>query len=83
MCVLCKGAKLFQLCPALCDTMDHSPPGSPVHGISQARILGWEYSASPERQEICLSGDLPNPGIKLRSPARQADSLPSEPPGKP
>jgi len=27
-------------------------------------------------------GDFPNPGIKLRSPALQADSLPSEPPGK-
>ena len=27
--------------------------------------------------------DLPNPGIKPRSPALQADSLPSEPPGKP
>ena len=26
-------------------------------------------------------GDLPNPGIKPRSPALQADSLPSEPPG--
>jgi len=29
------------------------------------------------------SGDLPNPGIKPRSAALQADSLPSEPPGKP
>ena len=28
-------------------------------------------------------GDLPSPGIKLSSPAWQADSLPSEPPGKP
>ena len=28
-------------------------------------------------------GDLPNPGIKHRSPALQVDSLPSEPPGKP
>ena len=28
-------------------------------------------------------GDLPNPGIKPRSLALQADSLPSEPPGKP
>ena len=28
-------------------------------------------------------GDLPNPGIKPRSPALQADSLPSELPGKP
>jgi len=26
-------------------------------------------------------GDLPNPGIKPKSPALQADSLPSEPPG--
>ena len=28
-------------------------------------------------------GDLPNPGIKPRSPALQADSLPAELPGKP
>ena len=28
-------------------------------------------------------GDLPNPGIEPESPALQADSLPSEPPGKP
>ena len=28
-------------------------------------------------------GDIPNPGIKPRSPALQADALPSEPPGKP
>ena len=27
--------------------------------------------------------NLPNPGIKPWSPALQADSLPSEPPGKP
>ena len=26
--------------------------------------------------------DFPDPGIELRSPALQADSLPSEPPGK-
>ena len=28
-------------------------------------------------------GGLPKPGIKPRSPALQADSLPAEPPGKP
>ena len=28
-----------QLCPPLSDIMDCSPPGSPVHGILQARIL--------------------------------------------
>ena len=27
-------------------------------------------------------GDLPNPGTEPRSPALQADTLPSEPPGK-
>ena len=27
--------------------------------------------------------DIPNPGIELGSPVLQADSLPSEPPGKP
>ena len=30
-----------QLCRTLCDPMDCSPPGSSVHGISQARILEW------------------------------------------
>ena len=30
-----------QLCPVLCNRMDCSPPGSPVHGILQARILEW------------------------------------------
>ena len=30
-----------QSCPTLCDLMDCSPPGSSVHGISQARILEW------------------------------------------
>ena len=44
-------------------------------GILQARIL--ECVASPPL------GDLPNPGIKLKSPALQVDSLPSEPPRKP
>ena len=51
------------------------------------------YQAPPfvgsSRQE-CWSGlpfpspgDLPNPGIEPRSPALQADALPSEPPGNP
>ena len=29
------------------------------------------------------AGDLPDPGIKPKSPALQVGSLPSEPPGKP
>ena len=34
-------AKSFQSCPTLCDPIDGSPPGSPVPGILQARILEW------------------------------------------
>ena len=63
-----------QSCPTLCDLMDCSPPGSSVHGILQAGILEWVAIPSP--------GDLPDPGIKPRSPALQADSLPSVPPGR-
>ena len=40
----------------------------------------WEYWS---RLPFPSSRDLPNPGIKLSSPALQADSLPSEPQGKP
>ena len=34
-------AKSLQLCPTLCDPIDGSPPGSPVPGSLQARILEW------------------------------------------
>ena len=59
-----------QSCPALYDPMDWSPPGFSVHGILQARILEWAL----------LQGNLPDPGIKPRSPVLKAYSLPSEPP---
>ena len=29
------------VCPTLCDPVDCIPPGSPIHGILQARILEW------------------------------------------
>ena len=34
-------AKSLQSCPTLYDTIDGSPPGSPVLGILQARTLEW------------------------------------------
>ena len=34
-------ARSLQLSPTLCDPMDGSPPGSPAHGILQARTLEW------------------------------------------
>ena len=63
-----------QLHLTLCDLMDCSPPGSSVHGILQARILEW-VTISYSRE----SSARMEPG----SPTLQADSLPSEPPGKP
>ena len=34
-------AKSLQSCPTLCNSIDGSPPGSPVPGILQARTLEW------------------------------------------
>ena len=34
-------AKSLQSCLTLCDPVDGSPPGSPIPGILQARILKW------------------------------------------
>ena len=55
--------------------MDCSPPGSSVHGISQARILEWVA--------ISFSRDLPDPGIEPMSPALAGRFFTTEPPGKP
>ena len=55
--------------------MDCSPPGSSAHGILQAEC--WSGLLCPP------PGDLPDLGIEPRSPAWQADFLPSRPPGKP
>jgi len=58
--------------------MDSSLPGSSVHGILQERILEWESIPFSEGKIL----EFPNPGIKPKSPALQADSLPSVPPRK-
>ena len=34
-------SEVAQLCPTPSDPMDCSLPGSPVHGIFQARVLEW------------------------------------------
>ena len=62
-----------QSCPTLCHPVDGSPPRSSVHGILQARTLGWLPCPPP--------GELPSPGIEPRSPTLQAGFLSSEPPG--
>ena len=65
-----------QSCPALCDPVDCSPPGSSVHGILQARILEWV--ALPSSRGSSQPRDQ-----KPRSPALRGDSFLSEPPEKP
>jgi len=45
--ILCMPAKSLQSCLTLCDLTDSSPPGSSVHGISQARTLEWIAMPSP------------------------------------
>ena len=49
--------------------------GVRLFGILQARMWNGSPFSSP--------GDLPDPGMEPISPALQADSLLSEPPGKP
>ena len=68
-----------QLCLTLCEPMNCSPPGSSVHGILKKSHDQEYWSGLPSPSPM----DLPNPGIKPGSPALQAQSLSSEPPGGP
>ena len=62
--------KVAQSCLTLRPHRVYSPWNSPGQNTGVGRV-----SPSP--------GDLPNPGIELRSPTLQADSLAAEPQGKP
>ena len=50
-----KYISVTQSCLTLCNTMDCSPPGSSVHGISQARI--WEWIANSFSRGSSLTRD--------------------------
>ena len=41
-------AKLIQSCQTLCNPVDGSSTGSPIHGIFQARVLEWGAIAFSE-----------------------------------
>ena len=84
--------------PALqADSLPTELPGKPVKLFSHVQlfVIPWNeaYQARPSmefsRQEYWSElpfpspGNLPDLGIEPRSPELQADSLPSEPPGKP
>ena len=49
-------AKLLHSCPTLCDPIDSSPPGSPIPGILQARVLEWGAIAFQPKPTVLVSG---------------------------
>ena len=62
--------KVAQACPTLCNQWT-------IQSMEFSRPEYWSGQPFPS------PGDLPNPGIKPRSPALHADSLPTELSGKP
>ena len=65
--------KVAQSCLTVCNPMDCIYTQS----MKFSGLEYWSGQLSP------FPGDLPNPGIKPRSPTLQADSLPAGPQGKP
>ena len=61
--------KVAQSCPTLCDAI--------IQSMEFSRPEYWSGYPFPS------PGDLPNPGIKPRSPSFQEDSLPAELQGRP
>ena len=73
--------------PCMC-MLSHSVTSNSLwpHGLQPTRLLcPWGFSRQEYWSGLPCSpqGDLPNPWIKPRSPTLQADSLLSEPLGKP
>ena len=66
----------LQSCLTLSDPMDYIASQTPL-SMEFSRKESWSQFPCPP------PGDLPNPGIELRSPALQVVSLSSEPLGKP
>ena len=75
MCGFSNTSEVVQSCLTLCDPVDCSLPTPPSMEYSSQEPWSGLPFHSP--------GDLPDPGIKPRSPTLQADALPSEPLGKP
>ena len=68
-------SEVAQSCPTLCDPWTVACQAPLSMGFSRQEYWSGLPFPSP--------GDLPNPGVEPGSPALQAGSLPSEPPGKP
>ena len=58
-----------QLCPALCNPMDYSLPGSSIHGIFQARVLEWVAIS------FCIIGYIPMQNKEFKKIKEKEKSL--------
>ena len=76
------------MCQALCNLPGYTDRSDPffvfleawsVRNLKNSCII---MNKATGGDGIPSQGDLPNPGIKPKSPTLQADALPSEPPGK-
>ena len=78
----CTCAKLPQSCPALCDPMDCSPPGSPIHGLCILFYIHFHYDLSQERGYSSLAC---TEGLALYPPLCNSSHLltPHSPPSLP
>ena len=90
LCIICTQPVTYMIFKAvkllLCILAQSCPNSLRPHGLQPARLLcPWGFSRREYRRKLlCFPpGDLPNPGIKPRSPTLQANSLLSELPGKP
>ena len=77
---------LWETCVPSLDWEDPVEKDMAIH----SSILAWRIPMDRGAWQAAVHGvaksssrNLPNSGVKPRSPALQADSLPSEPPGKP
>ena len=73
VCVL----KSLQSRPTLCDTIDHSMPGSSVHGILQARIPEWVAMPSSRGSSQCRNRTYISHGSCIAGGFFTADCEPS------
>ena len=64
-------AKSLQSCLTLSDPMDHSLPGSSVHGIFQARVLAWGAIAfSGSKEQVSFNFMAQSPSAMILEPPK-------------
>ena len=73
--IIISESEVAQSCPTLCDPWTEAHQAPPSMGFCRQEYWSGLPFPSP--------GDLPDPGIELRSPTLQADAVTSAPPGKP